>query len=316
MELRHLRYFEAVAAELNFRRAAERLHVVAPALSRQIKDLEHELRVRLFDRDTTHVRLTDAGRIFLGEVRLILAHAQHAADLARDAAAGLRGRLAIGNVGPITASFMPAKLAAFRGAFPDIDVTLMEIEPGKQIAAVDHDLIQVGFTVEKSPALPPGLRCAPILQSPMSAVLGADHRLAHLARVSLKEMATEKLLCFAGQQSQTHADLVRGIFTAHGLECRPITLVTGFESLVAMIASGQGVSLMPQHIVVSEADRLGIVPLAEEADDLVFQVSAVWRDSDESPLARNFVQVLQVQPTARARTEAARRPRRRTVRPA
>src|SRR5664279_401085 len=117
MELRHLRYFVTVAEELNFRRAAERLHVVQPALSRQIKDLEYDLRVRLLDRDTVRVRLTDAGRVFLDEARQILAHAERAKEMARDAAAGRRGRLVIGNVGPVTTSFMPASLTAFRARY-------------------------------------------------------------------------------------------------------------------------------------------------------------------------------------------------------
>jgi DNA-binding transcriptional LysR family regulator len=319
VELRHLRYFEAVATALSFRHAAERLHVVQPALSRQIKDLEYELRVRLLDRDTTGVRLTDAGRVFLEEVRQILAHAERAAEMAREAAVGRRGRLLVGNVGPITASFMPACLTEFRARYPDVAVTLKEIEPAEQISAVDAGIIEVGFTVEKTPVLPAYLCHRAILRSAMSAVVGAGHRLAGAARVSLEELAREKLLCFAGQRAQTHAELLRGIFAAHGLKCRAIAVVAGFESLLAMIAGGQGVSLMPQHITVSGADRIEIIPLHETADDLVFEVSAVWRRNDTALLARNFVEVLdefnkRTRP-ASALTKPRAKPGRRAKRP-
>ncbi len=292
MELRHLRYFEAVASELNFRRAAERLHVVQPALSKQIKNLEEEMRVRLLDRDTTRVQLTDAGRIFLEEARHILAHVERATDLAREAAAGRCGHLTVGNVGPITASFMPACLTKFRVRYPDVAVTLKEIEPADQITELDSGSIQIAFTVEKNPTLPSYLCRTTVLHSAMCAVVGPGHRLARSRRLSLDEMVPETQLCFAGQHSQTHADLVRGIFAAHGLKPKHITIVAGFESLLAMIAGGEGVSLMPQHISLSGAGRIRLIPLREATDDLVFEISVVWRNREGSPLARNFVDML------------------------
>lgn len=311
MELRHLRYFVTVAEELNFRRAAERLHVAQPALSRQIKDLEYELRVRLLDRDTTRVRLTDAGRVFLEEARQILAQAERAGDMAREAAVGRCGRLVIGNVGPVTASFMPASLTEFRARYPEVAVTLMEIEPAEQISALESGVIQVGFTIEKNPVLPVSLRRFVVLRSPMCAVVGPGHRLAGLKRVALAELAGEKILSFAGRKSQTHADLVRGIFAINGLKAGTTKVVEGFESLLAMIAGGQGVSLMPQHISVSGADKIQIIPLKETADDLVFELSAVWHDGETSPLARNFVDLLREpkKPTPRlTATKPVKRP--------
>ena len=122
--------------------------------------------------------------------------------------------------------------------------------------------------------------------------VGPGHRLAGKKRISLAELEGEKLLSFAGHKSQTHADLVSGIFAANGLKAGPTKIVEGFESLLAMIAGGQGVSLMPQHISLSGADRVEIIPLLEATDDLVFELSAVWHDRETSPLARNFVNLL------------------------
>lgn len=298
MELRHLRYFEAVATELNFRRAAERLHVAQPALSRQIRDLEEDMRVRLLDRDTVRVQLTDAGRVFLEQAREILQAVQRATDDTREAAAGRRGRLIVGNVGPVTARFMPGALARFRTEYPDVDVDLIEIEPADQIAALDRGTIQVAFTVERSPALPRYLSRRVVLRSTMAAIVGPRHRLAGAKRVALAELAHEKLLCFAGQKSQTHAELVRAILAAHALKPRAVKIIAGFESLLAMIAGGEGVSLMPAHIPVADADPVRVIPLQETSDELAFEISAVWRNRQASPLAANFVRVVS---TARSR---------------
>src|SRR5262245_60235793 len=129
MELRHLRYFVAVAEALSFRGAAERLRVAQPALSKQIRDLEDECGARLFDRNTSRVRMTDAGAVLLEEARQLLAQANRLPALVRDAAQGRRGRLIIGNIGSLTAGFLPASLAAFHAKFPDVDVTLIELRP-------------------------------------------------------------------------------------------------------------------------------------------------------------------------------------------
>ena len=126
----------------------------------------------------------------------------------------------------------------------------------------------------------------------MCAVIGIGHRLAARRRVSLVEVASERLLCYAGQRSQTHADLVHGILEAHGLGTSQCKTVEGFESLLAMIAGGQGVSLMPQHVPISGGDSIKLIPLREVDEDLVFEVSVVWRDQESSTLARNFVSIL------------------------
>src|SRR5438270_10978357 len=108
MELRHLRYFVAVAEELNFRKASDRLRVAQPALSRQIQDLEADVGTKLLDRNTSGVRLTDAGAAFLAETRLTLAQSQKAVAMAQEAAKGLRGRITVGDLAPLLTGFMPA----------------------------------------------------------------------------------------------------------------------------------------------------------------------------------------------------------------
>jgi DNA-binding transcriptional LysR family regulator len=153
MELRHLRYFVAVAEELNFRRAAERLHVAQPPLSRQIRDLEAEIGERLFHRDRRHVVLTEAGRELLGEARGLLAGATAAMQAARDAGRGTRGTLRLGTIGALSASFLPRSLAAFREQFQRVDIEILELQMDEQCTALLAGTIQLGFQV-RIPGMP------------------------------------------------------------------------------------------------------------------------------------------------------------------
>ncbi len=293
MELRHLRYFVAVAEELNYRKAAERLHLTQPSLSIQIKDLEYELGVRLLERDTTGVRLTDAGSVYLNEAQDILAQVQRAATLAHEAAEGLRGRLTIGNVGPLSSSFMPSSLAAFRRKFPAVDVVLLEMRASEQFAGLDSGTIQVGFTAAGKSELPDDLSHFSVLRTQLCVAVGRSHRLARSALVSLSSLTNEKLLCFSDQkQASGHAERVRGIFTAHKLKPGPINLIEGYESLHALIAGGQGVSIIPPVSSAIRAEGIVLKPFKETDAALAFEVHAVWRARETSQLALNFIEVL------------------------
>jgi DNA-binding transcriptional LysR family regulator len=136
MELRHLRYFVAVAEELSFRRAAHRLHVSHPALSQQVHDLENELGLKLFERNSRRVELTEVGRVFLVGARRALAAAKEAVTQAQEAAKGDRGRLVIGSIGPLTSSFLPVALARFREQRPLVEATALHVNNRAQVEAV------------------------------------------------------------------------------------------------------------------------------------------------------------------------------------
>jgi DNA-binding transcriptional LysR family regulator len=149
MELRHLRYFVVLAKELNFRRAAEVLRVASPSLSKQIKDLEHELEARLFDRNTKKVKLTSAGVVFLEQAEALLTKANEAIVAVRGAVGGHSGKLMLGSIGPVSGEFLPATLARFTQTYPHVDVSIKEIEPDAQIAQLENKQIQIAFTLTK-----------------------------------------------------------------------------------------------------------------------------------------------------------------------
>ena len=149
MELRHLRYFVAVAEDLNFRKAAGRLHISRPALSKQIKDLEDEISVKLLLRDTVSVALTKAGEIFLADAREVLSQAEEAISRAREAQDGNLGSLRIGSVGIIATDFLPKTLKIFNQKYPGVEVAFVEMLPAEQLDALARGRIDIGFAYGK-----------------------------------------------------------------------------------------------------------------------------------------------------------------------
>jgi DNA-binding transcriptional LysR family regulator len=175
MELRHLRYFIAVAEELHFGRAAARVHVAQPAVSRQIRALEEEIGLNLFERDRRIVALTAAGAAFLVEVRSLLRHVEDAVVTAHRAARGELGSLRIGYVPAVVHTGLPEIIRVFRKRFSHVDVRLQEMNPAMQLEALLAERVDVGFV--RGPIVEPALASKTVLKEPLVAVLPSGHRL-------------------------------------------------------------------------------------------------------------------------------------------
>src|SRR6185503_16645682 len=189
MELRHLRYFIAVAEELHFGRAAERLFISQPPLSMQIQQLEREVGFALFFRTKRHVELSPAGRHFLDEARDIMSSLERATAAARRVARGEAGWLGIGFVGSATYEVLPVLLRQFRQEFPDVELVLRELASAPQPQAPKDGRIHVGLA---RPAIDePGIRCKPILRELLVAALPSNHPLTERERIGLSELAEE-----------------------------------------------------------------------------------------------------------------------------
>ena len=311
MELRHLRYFVAVAETLNYRRAAQAIDIAQPALSKQIKALEEQIGVRLLDRNTGGVVLTDAGKVFLDEARDILERVDMAAKAAREAEAGRSGRLSVGSLGAVSASFLPATLAAFHARFPRIEVNLHEAPTPDQIHALRTGVIQVGFTMDEALARSPELASMEVFTTRMAVAIGRAHPLAANAAISLADLAHETFYYVGGtERQQLHRRLIEHIFAVRGIQHRPLKRVNGFESLVALVTGRHGLSLLLPFGPAAGGGELVFRRVQEDGDDLFIRLRAVWLKRRSSQLVMNFVDVLRHHVSSQPRPSAATRPAR------
>jgi DNA-binding transcriptional LysR family regulator len=246
MELRHLRYFVAVAEELHFGRAAERLHIAQPPLSQQIKSLEDELGVQLLARTKRKVELTPAGRLFLDEARLTLSQAERAQRIAVEAEKGVRGRLRIGFVTSASYSILPILVRRFRCDFPFIDIDLVEMIPSGQIEALEQGRIDVGIL--RPPVESAGLALETILEEPLVAALPADHRRADRKTVSLNMLSEEAFVFFPRHHGPGIYDVVMHACHAAGFSPRISYAPNEMQTILAYVAAGLGVSIVPQSL--------------------------------------------------------------------
>src|SRR6266581_9044102 len=199
MELRHFRYFVAVASEENVSRAALKLHVSQPALSRQIRDLEEELGFLLLQRSAKSVRLTEAGRTFLTEARAVLQRAEEAVGAARAIATGGSGELHVGYAPSLTARILPQTLRAFQAELPNVRVRLHDLSTEEMLAGLREGKLQMAFVVRLTPALLRGMHFAELLRDSICLAVAPKHPLASRRTVTLAEAARQPLIAYSRQ---------------------------------------------------------------------------------------------------------------------
>lgn len=287
-----MRYFVAVAEELSFRRAAGRLRLAQPSLSKQIKDLEYEMGVKLLERNTAGVALTDAGRYFLDEARDILERVQMAVTGAQEAQAGRTGTLTIANVSAISANFLPAALAAFRELYPEVEVNVEEMFLPDQVDALMAGRAHVGFLIDSGEELEDVIDRFKVYEGVVGVAMGRDHPLARHAKVSIHDLARERLLSISVGRHNLHRKRIEAIFARRCVRHGAIKAVSSFESLLAMIEGNHGVSILAPAGGNRRGDQVVFRPLKEAGDDLRIDLFAIWRKHGATPLAINFVEVL------------------------
>lgn len=292
MELRHLRYFVAVAEDLNFRKAAGRLHISRPALSKQIKDLEDEMSVRLLERDTVSVSLTKAGEIFLTDAREVLSQADEAVSRARDAQAGNLGSLRIGSVGVIATDFLPGTLKLFHQNHPEVEVSFVEMLPPEQLDALTAGKIDIAFAYGQNAGNLPGLESLCVIQSTFGVAVSKLNSCKGCTRVPLQKVMGKTLLCLGQEKHSVHREDTLRFFASEGLKPSKIRQVEGFDSLITLVAADQGVALLPL-VLDLESQGVTIVPLESDHTDFEFRMWAVWQANSPSLLVRQFVQLLE-----------------------
>nr|MBA2348493.1 LysR family transcriptional regulator [Solirubrobacterales bacterium] len=285
MELRHLRYFVAVAEELHFHRAAERLHISQPPLSQQIRALEAELDVLLLERNRRSVSLTPAGSVFLHEARAILDAVEAATEAARSAARGESGRLAIGFVGSAMHGALPGVLREHRLTHPNVALALTELPTAGQLEALASGRIDVG--VLRPPVREPGLAFATIQTEPFVVALPSDHRLATQEEVALADLVEEPFVLLSRREAPgLHLSLAEAMSAAGGVP-RVVQEAREMQTVVGLVAAGLGVSLVPASVGDDAHHGVAYRPVAGTAP--VVELALAWRPDALSPVVEAFL---------------------------
>lgn len=288
MELRHLRYFHAVAEELHFRRAAERLHIAQPPLSQQIRKLEDEMGVELFARNKRRVELTTAGRVFLEHARLILSQADSAVLAAQRAGRGEVGPLTL-TVEPIAAhTCLNRILPQYRARYPEVDIRLEEVLMDDAVRAVEQGAAHIALTLPYF--FSEFLEKKTLLASPLVAVLSRSHLLARREAVYMKELAVERFILFPHRRGSGYSEHITGLCQQAGFTPKVVGEVERLSTLLAMVAAGYGISILPQDLPEGMGGRRPACVKLKKPEPTV-EICAAWKSNEDSPLVPAFLQV-------------------------
>jgi DNA-binding transcriptional LysR family regulator len=287
MELRHLRYFVAVAETENVTRAATKLHVSQPALSRQIHDLEDEIGFSLLERSARSVRLTEAGRTFLTEARAVLLRAEQAVAAARAKTGGMSGEIHVGYAPSLTVQILPPMLRAFQGEFPQVRVVLHDLSSEEMLARLGTNKLQVALTVRPPEKMLRGLFFAEIARYAMVVAVAPNHPLTKLKAVTLQQVAPEPLIGLNRKDyPEAHVETKR-LFAAVRLKPNFAEEHEGGTGIIAAVEAGRGIALVPSSLACIVGTRVKLIPLKPALPPIL--VGAVWLKENQSELVKKFV---------------------------
>lgn len=282
MELRHLRYFVAVAEELNFRKAAERLHIARPPLSVQIRKLEMEVGTDLLSRGGRNIKLTQAGRVFLERARQTLAHANQSVVLARQTAAGEIGQLSIGYNMPAGFRVFPTLVPAFKKKWPNVHLTFHDLKISQQLEGLRRDELDVGFVWLPIPE--EEFDTQELLQEPMIVVLPENHRLAAQRMISIKDLSGEPLVIIARVMDPETFGGIEQMFRRAKAKMNVVYELENSLTMVNFVAMGVGCSVLPDYTRrILQQGTIGI-PLEKP----MFKTLAIIKKKGRGDLVESF----------------------------
>ncbi len=303
MELRHLRYFVAVAEDLHFGRAANRLHTSQSSLSQQVRNLETELKVDLLRRVKRHVELTPAGNRFLREARGILAAADRAAGLARETARAESRRIVIGISPETDWAFLGKALRPFRDHAQQVEVLFQNLTPEGQIEALKGGRIDIGFV--GLPIEAEGVVSEVTGRERLVAAIPERHPMARSGRIRLRELCREAYTLWPRHLSPSRYDQLLAIFQKAGFG-PPITMEGGLPStqtVLGMVAAGLTVALVDPAIKQRAMSGVVFRPIADQG--VYTESGVIYRREDLSPLLASFLHEIRLTPRERVHSESA-----------
>ncbi len=286
LESRQLRYFVAVAEELHFGRAAERLHMSQPPLSQQIRLLERQLGVQLFERTQRSVKITAAGDVLLGQARAILGKLDTAVELVHSAARGEAGLLRLGYTAACAYSLVPAVMRAYKQRYPAVEVTLHELLSNEQIVELSERRLDAGLV--RPFAARPVLASEKLVEEPLVLALPAHHPLAAHQTVDIRQLDGLALIGFTATAARYFHDMIEAWLLNAGVTPLIVQRATQSHTVISLVSAGLGVAVVPE--ASARVHREGVVYRAFCADDAPkAQIHLCWQSGNVSPMLHNFL---------------------------
>jgi DNA-binding transcriptional LysR family regulator len=289
MELRHLKYFVAVAEELHFGRAAQRVGIAQPPFSQQIKALEEEIGAPLLWRSKRHVELTAAGRVFLPDARKILAQAREAALTARRAARGEIGQLSVGFVSSAFYGEFTSVFRLMRARHPDVALTLHDMTSDEQVQAMKENKLDVGLLRPPVPGAE-SLSLQIVFREPFVVALPENHPLARQKSIDIKDLVQESFLMVPRSLGPGYYDQIIRFCAQSGFAPKVALETTSTQTIVSLIAGGMGIALVPHSI--QSLRRTGVVYRPLRPPVPTTELAVLWRAEDSSPALRLFLGII------------------------
>lgn len=290
MELRHLKYFVIVTEELSFSRAATRLYISQPALSRQIKNLEDELGVVLFLRRSDGLQLTEAGKFLLEQAQDILYRTDIVVQTIQTNYANIHQPVVIGYIPTILESFLGEVLHRFGVAYPKIPIRCQEMSPSEQVKKLRENKIDIAFMGNPPDELAEDFLIECIKQVPIAALLPENHILVNQKSINLREIMQENFIGMSEETFPGRNDRIRD--TCHKANFIPNihTFADSHASMIALVAAGQGVAIMPMEAAALPHPQVVFMPLHHPI--YYARSTAVWRKETPSQSLEKFLSIL------------------------
>ena len=288
MNLQRLRYFVAVAEELHFGRAAERLHMSQPPLSQQIRLLERALDTALFDRSTRRVSLTDAGAFLYPEAVRLLATADGVDHLMDQHRHGQAGTLRVGFVDSAAYEVMPRVLSEYRRRWPRVGYELHTMSSDEQVQALREGRIDLG--IGRAAADARNVEAMLVMHEPLLVAVGASHRLAAAPQTSLRNLAGESIIGFDRRVSPSLHAVLAGMLGAEGVTYDPIIEATEYATILGFVAAGEGIAIVPASVQTFRPPDLHYVTLRDRSASV--RLLLLTRAGEPPPLVAQALDVV------------------------
>ncbi len=288
MELRHLKYFIAVAEELHFGRAAKRLNISQPPLSQQIIQLEKEIGVRLFNRTKRRVEITPAGLVFLEEASRIMDLSEDAVRRTIRADKGEIGRLAVGYIGSANYSVLPQIVREFRKRFQDVDLSLAELNTSNQIEALRDGRIHVGFLRPPQGIQNEGLSLEPVFREPLMVAMPQNHQIKGKTSISLRMLAKESFIMIPRQRGPGFFDYIIALCQKEGFSPHIALEASQFHTIIGLVAAEIGIAIVPASMQRSRFKGVVFRMIEGRAETVL---NMAWTNDNPSLVLHNFISV-------------------------